>query len=133
MIELIEFEEEKHYDMLQSWWVAHGWQGVHPSVLKPVAYIAKQDGEPVCFAVLWPVTEAGICLMEWIVSNPEAKPMAVIRGIRTISKFYEELARENDYGMIFTTCRQEGLAKVHERNGFERCDEGMIHLAKTID
>jgi hypothetical protein len=133
MMELVEFKEEEHYEMLVGWWESHGWGGVDASVLKPIAYLVKHDDEFVLFGVLWPICETGVCLMEWIVSNPEAKPMTVFRCLKTLTGFYEGVCRDNDFGMLFTTCKQDGLAKVHERNGFERCDEGMIHLAKTID
>lgn len=129
---LVEYKEEEHYELLKGWWNAHGWDGVHPGILKPVAYFMENDGELVVFAVLWPVSEASVCIMEWVVSNPDAKPMTVFKCLRELTKFYEGLCRENNYGILLTTCKQEGLAKVHVRNGFERCDDGMIHLAKVI-
>ena len=63
----------------------------------------------------------------------DAEKEEFIRKLKKLTEFYESLCRENDYGLLFTTCKQEGLAKIHERNGFERCDEGMIHLAKILD
>ena len=132
MIQLIQYKEEEHYEMLKAWWDHHGWEGVHPQMLNPIAYFAEFKGKLTCFAVLWTVEEAGVAIMEWIVSNPESKPIEVYKALNQLTSFYEELCKEHGYAVLLTTCKQEGLSRIHQRNGFERCDEGMIHLAKTI-
>jgi hypothetical protein len=126
------YEEERDFEMLSGWWNAHGWDAVNPGLLKPLGMIAEQDGAPAVASFLYPVAGCGLAIMEWTVSNPDSSPIAVMRGIRKLTDFFTEWCKENDYGVMMTTCKQNGLAKLHERNGFHRTDEDMIHLAKIV-
>jgi len=75
---------------------------------------------------------SGVCMLEWVVSNPSAPGRDAMRGINAVTEFLTIAARDMGYTFMLTTCRQESLAKVHQRNGFFKTDEGMIHLAKIL-
>lgn len=132
MMQIREYSKERDYAMLESWWVMHDWEPIHPSLLRPLAYICEIDGEPIGFAVLWPILNCGTAILEWIVTKPKAKTTHVILAIRKLTEFYVSWCRDNDYGVILTTCAQKGLARLHERNGFTRTDGEMIHLAMLV-
>ena len=36
------------------------------------------------------------------------------------------------YTVMLTTCKQESLAKVYEKTGFQRTDSNMIHLVQLL-
>jgi len=70
--------------------------------------------------------------MEWLVADPDATGRQIIPAQRLLQEFFEAEAVRMDYGVMMTTCKQESLAKLHERNGFMRTDSGMIHLIKFL-
>lgn len=127
------FEEEKDYEMLKSWWESHGWEGVNPGLLKPLGHIVEIDDKPIVASFLYPVLGCGLAIMEWTVSNPEATRFSVVKAMSSITKFFKEWCLENGYGVLITTCKQESLARLHERNGFTKTDESMIHLAMITE
>ena len=131
MIEI--YEEEKHYDMLAGWWAGHGWDAMNRELLKPLGIVHSHEGVHVSAGFIYPVAGCGLALLEWVVADPKAKPIAIMRSIRSLTEFARQWCSENDYGVMMTTCKQEGLAKMHERNGFSRTDESMIHLAMVVN
>lgn len=119
--------------MLCGWWEEHGWEAVNPEMLAPVGIISEREGTPIAFCVIWPVAGVGIAIMEYIVADPEAKPIHVVKAIKELTGYVETWCREFDYGILFTSCKQPSLAKVHERNGFTLTDETMKHLVMVVE
>jgi hypothetical protein len=119
------------YPMLLKWWQGHGWQGVPEAILPKLGVVWEDDGRPVAAAWLYMDNSIGVCMLEWLVADPEAPGKAVLTAIRHITRFLQERASELNYNVMLTTCRQESLARVYEKiGGFTRTDDGMIHLIK---
>lgn len=111
--------------MLASWWVGHGWPAVPLQVLPPLGVILGND------AAGWLYMDnggTGVAMLEWLVTNPEAKPMQAAKSLVKVVEFLKSEAKRMDYGAILTTCRQPSLARLLERSGFSKTDENMIHL-----
>lgn len=116
------------YDMLASWWVGHGWQAVPMRVLPPLGVVFGDK------AAGWAYMDNGSCgvaMIEWLVTNP-AKGLSAAKGLGNVLEFLESELRRMDYSTILTTCRQESLARLLARHGFQKTDSGMIHLVKSI-
>jgi hypothetical protein len=67
-------------------------------------------------------------MMEWLVTNPNAKPLDAARALRKVVAFLKSEAKRMAYPIILTTCRQPSLARLLGRDGFEVSDKEMIHL-----
>ncbi len=74
----------------------------------------------------------GVSILEWMVASPDAKPKAVYKSIKTIVEFLKLRAKDMGYSIMLTTCKQESLARVYEKTGFQRTDSGMIHLVQAL-
>lgn len=113
------------YEMLASWWRGHGWPAVPVQILPPLGVIYGND------AAGWLYMDnggTGVAMLEWLVTNPESKPIRAAKGISKVVEFLKSEAKRIDYGAILTTCRQPALARLLERSGFSKTDENMIHL-----
>ena len=70
----------------------------------------------------------GVSWLEWTVTNPALTPKEAYRAINVLIQAAREVALELDYGVIMTTCRQDSLVRLMERNGFSVTDCGVTHL-----
>ncbi len=111
--------------MLERWWSGHGWPPVPLKILPPLGIIYDDT------AAAWLYMDnggTGVAMMEWIVTNPDMKPMKSARALLLVIEALKAEAKRMDYGAILTTCRQESLAKLLQRQGFVTTDANMIHL-----
>jgi GNAT superfamily N-acetyltransferase len=128
---LREYIPEDH-PMLTAWWKAHGFPVLPAAILPKLGIVAEHDGVPVCAAFLYMDNSVGVCMLEWLTTNPQAPGKHVPGAIRALVGFMAERAGAMNYGVMLTTCRQEALARVYEKNGFTRTDDSVIHLLKVI-
>jgi hypothetical protein len=124
--------EKSDYPMVSEWWNAHGWNAVPFGVLPKLGIIAQMDEVPVAAGWLYMDNSVGVSILEWMVANPDAKPKAVYKSIKTIVEFLKTQAKEMNYAVMLTTCKQESLARVYEKTGFQRTDSEMIHLIQPL-
>lgn len=132
MIQLRDYSQEADYPVLSLWWAAHGWSPPHPSVLPKLAVIAQDGDLRVGGAFLYMDNSVGVSMMEWLVTNPDSTGRQSLEAIKHLCDFLAQRAKELGYGVMLTSCKQPGLARIYERNGFTRTDEAMIHLARNL-
>jgi len=126
---LREYTPEDH-PMLTTWWKAHGFPQLPQAILPKFGLIAEHEGKAVVAAWLYMDNSVGVCMLEWLTTNPETPAKFVPTAIRVLVDFMWERANAMDYGVMLTTCRQPALARIYEKNGFQRTDDGVIHLLR---
>lgn len=131
-IQLKIFEPEADYATVESWWKGHGWSGVPLVMLPKLGVIASSGDTGLAAGWLYMDNSSGVCMLEWLVTNPEVKGTGTVRGLKHVCQYLTEQARAFGYTIMLTTCRQESLARFHERNGFQTTDHEMIHMVKTM-
>ena len=135
LLQLRMFDPSSDYPIVESWWSAHGWNAV-PQMMLPklgvVAFYAGEKNEDAAAAWLYMDNSSPVCMLEWMVANPALSATKTVKALKHLFAFVESEAKHNGYAAMLTTCKQEGLAKFHQRNGFERTDGAMIHLVKTL-
>ena len=121
------------FPTLRGFWREHGWDAP-PELAMPVPYFLAVDdsGEIVAGEGLLVSKYNGLGMQEWLVTNPEADPKLTLKAMRLLDAMIEERARFENCWALMSFCKQEGLAKIKQRLGFERTDEGMIHLVKAL-
>jgi N-acetylglutamate synthase-like GNAT family acetyltransferase len=130
---LREFIAETDYPILVEWWKGHGFPVLPVAVLPKLGLVVEHDTKPIACAFLYMDNSVGVCMLEWLTTAPEAAPKAIPSAIRAIVEVMAQRAKEMNYGVMLTTCRQPALARVFEKNGFEKTDEAVIHLLKLIE
>ena len=117
------------YEIVCEWWTAHGFPPVPVEALPSLGVIAADDDlDGKAAGWLYMDNSSTVAMMEWLVVNPNATPKESLTALKTVIEFLKTEAGHMGYKTILTTCRQNGLAKVAEKLGFTRTDEGMIHL-----
>lgn len=129
---LREFNADADYPMLAAWWKAHGFPALPAAILPKLGLVVEHDGKPVVAAFLYMDNSVGVCMMEWLTTAPDAPLKVIPTAIRALVDVMGQRAREMNYGVMLTTCRQAALARVFEKNGFEKTDESVIHLIKVL-
>ena len=135
VLQLRMFDPATDYPIVEEWWNAHGWTAV-PQVMLPklgvVAFYAHDKIEDAAAAWLYMDNSSPVCMLEWMVTNPTLSATKTVRALKHISEFLTGEAKHNGYAVMLTTCKQESLAKFHEKQGFDRSDGEMIHLVKIL-
>jgi hypothetical protein len=135
VLQLRMFDPATDYPIVEEWWKAHGWSAV-PQVMLPklgvVAFYSGNKIEDAAAAWLYMDNSSPVCMLEWMVTNPTLSATKTVRALKHIAEFLTGEAKHNGYAAMLTTCKQDSLAKFHEKNGFDRTDSAMIHLLKTL-
>jgi len=120
------------YPLVKQWWEGHGWTAVEEKFLPRPGIVCLVDGVPAGAVWLYMSNSNGVAMMEWLVVRPDLPARQALEVIRHLLAGVEIECREADYGVIFTTARQAGLARILEKAGFVETDREMIHLIKAI-
>ena len=126
------FNRETDYPVVKTWWEGHGWDAVPLAALPKLGVMAILNDKPIASGWLYMDNSVGVSILEWMVANPDANPKSVYRSIKAIIEFLKAQAKEMHYAIMLTTCKQESLAKVYEKNGFLRTDSEMIHFIQPL-
>lgn len=137
LIQIREFDREKDYEMVRDWWAGHGWTPVPLNILPKlgvIAYEAKPEGNTdTAAAWLYMDNSIGVCMLEWTVTRPGCTGRAAVAAIQALTEYLTLAAREMNYFIMLTTAKQPSLCRLHERNGFIRTDDQMVHFMKGIE
>lgn len=120
------------HPMLMRWWKAHGFPGVSAAVLPKLGLIIENNGKPCIAGFLYMDNSVGVSMLEWVVGAPECSGKEVVAGIATLVDFMGQRAKQLGYGVMMTAVKQPALARVYEKNGFEKTDDGLTHLIKIL-
>lgn len=122
------------FEEVTRWWHAHDWPGLPLHVLPPLSALAVlPDGRRAAAGFAYMDNGGtGVAMLEWLVTAPENTPRESLTAIGIVVDFLKGELKSLGYGSVFTTCRNESLARVLERAGFQRTDTGMIHLFTAL-
>lgn len=126
----IRLYQKEDYQTVSRWWQSHGWNPIPQNILPPLGVIAGGNA-----AAGWLYMDnggTGVCMMEWLVSNPDVRPRDALLGISAVVEFLKSEAKRMDYSVMLSTCKQASLARALERAGFQRTDSDMIHLLASL-
>jgi hypothetical protein len=117
------------YPILSSWWAGHSWTPV-PQIILPKCGVIAGDKAA---AWLYMDCSTPVSILEWMVTDPEAKPREAYVALKTCVNFLQEEAKIYGKPFMLSTCRQESLARFLEKQGFTRTDSEMVHFCKILE
>ncbi len=126
------------YAEVSTWWESHGFTVV-PRVFLPKigVMVLGDDGTRLCAGWVYMDSSSPVTWFEWVVTNPKNRPtvsMMALKAAIGAAKVAVNAVREEVPGsaaMLFT-CRQLALARLFEKEGFERTDESVIHMMTVV-
>jgi hypothetical protein len=115
------------YPIFKEWWEIHGWPGVPMVILPKLGILASDAAGPVAAGWLYMDNSIGVCMLEWMVTDPGASPRDAAKGLLSVVEFLKLEAKRLGYGVMLGTCKQPSLSRFLQKRGFEVTDSGMIH------
>jgi hypothetical protein len=132
MIQLREISLETDYPMFCRWWDGHGWPHVSQWMLNTLGAVVQVDGKDVAVAWVYMSNAVGVCQLEWTTTDPKSNPVHAVRAISHLVTFLSDRAKELDYSVMLTCCRQPALIRLYERNGFEVTDKNVTNMVLVL-
>jgi hypothetical protein len=105
------WDRDKDYDTLVQWW--NQWEfGVVPKeCLPPDGVIVEDSDMPVCAGGLYVCDGTAFGLMEWLVTDKNAKPRIVHKCLKQCIDSIMELAKTKKLKLVYTATKQQALHK----------------------
>lgn len=122
-----DFTADDH-PMVSEWWSGHGWDVVPLPLLPKLGMIAEHMGHPVAAGWVYLDNSVPLGWLEWLVTCPKNPPRISAVGLTHLVECLKGIARQIGYPVLLSSCRQESLANLLEKRGFQRTDENVIHL-----
>jgi len=90
-----------------------------------------KDETPIVAGFLY-LTNSKIAWIDWIISNPEYKERDRKQSIELLISSLEEVARQQDYEIIFSVTRSKHLIDVHKNLGYTVDSNSSYEISKKI-
>lgn len=128
---------ETFHPVLMQWWNAHDWPGIPAAILpkfgiRAVELLEDNGTRPIAATFLYMDNSTGVSMLEWTVSNPDASPRQVAKGIAAMVEFAKLEAKKFGYCIMLSSCIQPALIRLLERNGFTVTDQSVTHLCTLL-
>lgn len=132
MISVRPYDPEADYPTFEQWWKAHHFTPVPPIALPALGNVALYNNAPVAAAWLFMDSTTPIAMLEWIVTNPDNNPKISAIGITHCVQSLKLAAAAAGHTIILASCRQESLARLLIKTGFQESDKNVIHLINVL-
>jgi hypothetical protein len=122
--------KEEDYAQIVKWWEWWKWQAVPLDHLPKIGAIVSFNDVDVCAGWLYQ-TDSKIALLEWVVSNPQAKQG---RG-ECLSALIDELcvaAKSLGFDSVITIAKNAHLLKRLQDHGFTGEEKQMTNLVRIL-
>lgn len=127
MMEVRAFEFGRDYPEICEWWRAGGWSYVPKSALSQIGSIVEEGDLKIAAAWLY-ITGSGLCQLEWLVTNPEAKPKQRVKAIKKCIKSLGKLGKAGGAELVFTSLNNDALIRIYQKCGFGITEKNMTNL-----
>ena len=127
MIQIRILKQESDYSTLVSWWKGHGWPAIPAHVLPALGAMAEDDGIPVAAGFLYMDNSSPVCMLEWLVTRPDARPLSAMKAITAIVEFLKLQAIGFDYTVMLGATKTRSIGVVLSKAGFVLTDESVQH------
>lgn len=122
------FSSDEHYEQICSWWRAHNWPVLPVEALPAIGRVVSHNGVNVCAGFLYR-TDSAICLLEWIVSNPDFKDKPTRSdAIDFLIQNLLGAAQKLRPSIVFSYAKNDRLLKRYQDLGFQVSDKDMTHV-----
>ena len=129
-MQVIDYKDE-FYESISSWWDVHKeWESIPKSLLPTTGLVVHDENTLLCVGFLYIDGTSPVCMLEWIVANPENSARTSIKALRLLLNAFGEYADANSK-VLFTTVRQPKLAGLYEKSGFILADSNMINMTRV--
>lgn len=119
------------YETVGNWWKAQGWPVISPTSLSDTGFIVYENEVQILAGWVYK-TNSDICLLEFIVANPEVRGEQRDQAFDLLFNVVSEYAKIFKFKSIFTSVENKGLMKRLEKNDFKVMDKNMTNYLRSL-
>lgn len=127
-----DFDVEKDYNTIIEWGQKQGWPMMPPSYYGIKGYITEQDGIPVAAAFVYRDHGCPICILEWVIGNPDIEWEVRRDGINKVIDSCFEWAKNDGAEVVLTMTKNKRLIEKYKEKEFVETDSEMTHLIRRL-
>lgn len=127
MVEVRKFDLLKDYVTLQKWWNEYGSFAPIPDHLPPTGVIVEIEEKPVCAGFLYN-TDAKICVMEFLICDPQINKENRDLGLNRLIEVLRDLAISRGYTAIYSSTGIPKFIGRLKEQGFVEADKNQTHM-----
>lgn len=122
--------EPADHPIFADWWTRHKFP-VMPEVFLPnTGIIVEREGVPLAGGFIYMDDSCAVCMLEWVVTNPDNKPRESLKALTMLYDFAGQLAKDYGRGIMLTAIKQPALGRLLEKVGFIKSDSEITHYIK---
>lgn len=127
MVTVRKFDFTTDYDIISKWWTEHGSYAPMLEHLPPTGIMVEIEDVPACAGFLYN-TDAKICVIEFIVCNPQLDKQRRDETLNRLVIVLRDLAIEYGYTAIYNSTGIPKLVGRLKSAGFVEADKNQTHL-----
>ena len=109
------WDRDKDYDTLVSWWTQWEFGIVPKECLPPDGIIVEDEGVPICAGGLYIGVGTQFAFMEWIVTNKNADNRKVHKALHLCIEAILNMAKEKGMKLVYTATKEQALHKRYKK------------------
>lgn len=124
---------KKDLDTAKKWWSKWPeWVAPPDDFLPDTGIVVESNNKPVVIGFIY-LTNAKVCLLEWIISDPEYRQDDRQSLIELLIIGAENMVKELDYKYMFSVCKHKNLINTHEKLGWKTDEKPSHELTKVLN
>ncbi len=127
--------DHPEYDRLAEWWKKRGAAPPPRNILPTLGVVASRNPEgplaAAAFAYL-DATGSGVAWLGWMVTDPDAPPIAAGRALHEAIAFLEREASALGYWLMWSTVAKPSFIKLFQSRDYVATDHGLCHLFRPL-
>lgn len=130
-MEVRHFDSQKDYQDVCVWWKKHKWNPMPLDFLPTLGRIVEDEENKYSAGWLYS-TDSKICLLEFVISNPDSNRKKRSESVDILIKDLIQKASELGFGAVVSSIRHPVLLHRYKKQGFEIADERMTNVMRII-
>jgi len=129
---IITYNKEKHYNILESWYKDWNLPITPSSWIPDTSYMVYNDLKPICSGFLYQLGQTPMYFVEGIISNRSASKDERKEALDKLIKHAYVVSKELKGEILMTTTPRFSLTQLFVENGFNYTPEAYFHLGRGI-
>ena len=127
---IVEYDEKKHYHHFLLWWDERGLDFTPASFLPKSGIVIEDDnGIPFVAGFLY-LTNGGVAMINTLISDKSRKDRSL--AIDVLIDTLITMAKSSGYKVISCATNLEHLTDRYIRHGFQKFETGVTHMGKIL-
>lgn len=130
-IKLREYSKDD-YPMLKQWWVAHGAERMHDSMIPPSSVIVEDGNGPAAFAAIYLCNSNHVAFCHGLVTRPDLHLGDTMMILEALQDGIDIIMLSSNHTLLLGTVTGPAMVRGAERIGFHVFGKPAFHIARVV-